>query len=148
MMAQLILLLLAGGTLAWASGSLGRAWPRWVSLLTLAGAGLYLLAAATALPPELFSLTPMPSQPESWLMHESYQWIPRFGIRVELAPGRSQPDPAGADPAAGDCRGAVILERGGAAQRLLPCQPDVDPGRGGRGVPGRGSVPVLPCSGR
>ena len=85
MMAQLILLLLAGGTLAWASGSLGRAWPRWVSLLTLAGAGLYLLAAATALPPELFSLTPMPSQPESWLMHESHQWIPRFGIRVELA---------------------------------------------------------------
>ena len=85
MMAQLILLLLAGGALAWGSERAGTALPRWVSLLTLLLACLYLLLGVASIPGELFSLVPVPDNPDSWLLHEVYPWVPRFGIRVELA---------------------------------------------------------------
>jgi len=82
---QLILILLVGGALAWWSEGRHPDAPRWVSLAVLALALLYLLGGVLGIPAEHFSLVPQPDNPQSWLMHYRAEWIPRFGIRFELA---------------------------------------------------------------
>jgi NADH-quinone oxidoreductase subunit M len=82
---NLILLLAAGGALAWALESRIEQAGRWTSLVVLVLALAYLGGAVTALPGASFSLVPVPDAPESWLFHSRVDWIPRFGIALELA---------------------------------------------------------------
>ncbi len=84
-MLYLILLLLVAGLAAWWSERLNTHYPRRLSLAAIVLALLYLLAIVNDLPPDRFSLTPAASNPESWLMHLRIDWIPRFGIALELA---------------------------------------------------------------
>jgi len=84
-MVQLIALLLAGGALAWWSERWSHNAPRAVSLLVLALALLLLLSAVLAIPAEQFALQPIADQSHTWMMHYRSDWIPRFGISVELA---------------------------------------------------------------
>ena len=85
LLVNLILILLAGGALAWASERLGNQWPRLVSLGIVVADLLYLLAYSGAMSNKRFSVIPQAGDPESWLMSYSLDWIPRFGIRFELA---------------------------------------------------------------
>jgi NADH-quinone oxidoreductase subunit M len=84
-MAILILLLLAGGLVAWQTERVNAGLPRWVALATVTVALLYLLATTAGLPAESFTLVPDPQQGASWLLHYKLDWIPRFGIAFELA---------------------------------------------------------------
>lgn len=85
LMVHLLLMLAAGGALAWWSESLNANAPRWVSLAVLAIASIYLFSAIAAVPAEQFSLIPSPDNPQTWLLYYQAQWIPRFGISFELA---------------------------------------------------------------
>ena len=81
---NLLVLLLAGGAVAWASGGLHPKVPRWAALLTLFIAFGYLARAALELSAEAFGQSVL-EDPETWLMHFRLPWIPRFGIHFELA---------------------------------------------------------------
>ena len=81
----LILLLLAGGVVAWRLERLGGHLPRWISLATVVAALICLLLATSGLPAESFALTPDPANAGSWPVHLKLEWIPRFGISFELA---------------------------------------------------------------
>ena len=85
LMLQLIIGLLLAGAVAWASERWHVNAPRWVSLSSLTLASLYLLGAVASIPAEQFSLVPSADQADTWLMHYQAQWIPRFGISLELA---------------------------------------------------------------
>jgi NADH-quinone oxidoreductase subunit M len=85
LMVHLLLILFAGGALAWWSESQSVNAPRWVSLAVLAVATIYLISAVVAMPAEQFSLVPRPDNPQTWLLHFQAPWIPRFGISFELA---------------------------------------------------------------
>ena len=75
MLSALILVLVAGGALAWVAERWHRDAPRWIALLTM------LIELALAL-----SLWHAPSGADAaWLAQTSVQWIPRFGIRWQLA---------------------------------------------------------------
>jgi NADH-quinone oxidoreductase subunit M len=85
LMLHLLLILFAGGALAWWSESRSPNAPRWVALATLTVATIYLLGGAVAILAEQYSLAPRPDSPQTWLLHYSAEWIPRFGISFELA---------------------------------------------------------------
>ena len=74
----LVLLPLAGGGLAWLSERAGIDLPRWISLATCTATLLVLIALAAP------ALTAGAGD-GGWLLYGSVDWIPRFGIRVELA---------------------------------------------------------------
>ncbi len=84
-MIYLLLILLLGGGLAWASERWNPQAPRWVALGVVGFALLYLTVAVARLPVEQFSLLPAASQPDTWLAHTRIDWMPRFGIHFELA---------------------------------------------------------------
>ncbi len=82
---NLILVLLVGGALAWWSERFDSSWPRLVALLVVLADLSYLLSSLTTVPLENFALVPVAADPASWLMSYQLNWIPRFGIRFELA---------------------------------------------------------------
>ncbi len=84
-MVYLLLILFLGGGLAWLSERWHPQAPRWVALGAVSFALLYLAVAVMRLPAEHFSLLPTATQPDTWLAHTRLEWIPRFGIRFELA---------------------------------------------------------------
>jgi NADH-quinone oxidoreductase subunit M len=86
-MSMLVLLglLLVGGVMAWLAERIAPALSRWVSLAVVAVALLYLLGMVAALPEGSLQLTPNPGDGSSWLLYLHIDWIPRFGIALELA---------------------------------------------------------------
>jgi len=86
-MSMLVLLglLLVGGVMAWLAERIAPNMSRWVSLATVAVALLYLLGMVAALPEGSLQLTPNPEDGSSWLLYLRIDWIPRFGIALELA---------------------------------------------------------------
>ena len=85
MLFNLVLMLLAGGGLAWWLESRIDQSGRWASLAVIALCLTYLVSALLEIPPQQFSLVPAPDTPESWLFHQHVHWIPRFGIALEMA---------------------------------------------------------------
>ncbi len=79
----LIGVLLAGGLLAWLAERIAPDLPRWVGLATLVAALLCLLGAVPASLPAIDAALPA-SGPAGWLVHFRAEWIPRFGIALEL----------------------------------------------------------------
>jgi len=77
-MLVLILLLLAGGVLAWQAERINPDLPRWAALVTVVVTLMFLLAALPAAPSNV-------AVPGDWLWHLKLGWIPRFGIALELA---------------------------------------------------------------
>jgi NADH-quinone oxidoreductase subunit M len=75
MLTALLVVLLAGALLAWWGERLGSGVPRAIALATLA---IGLVLALTLLP----GASPADSQ---WLRREAADWIPRFGVRYQLA---------------------------------------------------------------
>ena len=84
-LAVLLLLLLVGGVAAWLAERVHSDLPRWVALLTVGLALLYLLMSVSGLPAEKFTLVPDPQDGGSWMVHLKLAWISRFGISLELA---------------------------------------------------------------
>lgn len=84
-MLLLIVLLIAGGLLAWRAEKLNNNLPRWVSLLTITVALLQLLHMVQSLDPQSLALMPDTLPAAGWLLHYKLAWIPRFGINFELA---------------------------------------------------------------
>jgi NADH-quinone oxidoreductase subunit M len=84
-LAILILLLLGGGLAAWLAERVNSDLPRWVALVTVNLALVYLLIWVAGLPAEKFTLIPNPQDGATWLAHLKLPWIPRFGISFELA---------------------------------------------------------------
>ena len=82
---NLIIILLLGGAVAWWSERMDSQWPRLVALAVILADLLYLLLAISNIPAEQFSLVPGATNPESWLFSYYLEWIPRFGISVNLA---------------------------------------------------------------
>ena len=81
-MAALILMLLVGGLLAWQAERVHPNLPRWVALATVAASLLYLLLTV---PMETTALVAEPGDAGTWLLHLKVDWMPRFGIALELA---------------------------------------------------------------
>lgn len=81
-MAVLILLLLAGGLLAWQSERINPNLPRWVALISVVVSLVFLLVS---LPQDQAVLVPDPGSPNDWMLYLKVDWIPRFGIAFELA---------------------------------------------------------------
>jgi len=73
MLTTMLLVLVAGGGIAWWSERLGPRWPAGVALMTLLLAGLPVLQVALAR-----AATP-------WFAREEADWLPRFGIRWLVA---------------------------------------------------------------
>ena len=84
-MLLLVLLLLAGGIIAWQLERIDANLPRWAALATVLAALLYLLSLVASLPPGSLAVTPDPVAGDSWLLHLKIDWIPRFGITLEMA---------------------------------------------------------------
>ena len=84
-LAYLLLILLAGGVIAWQSERINSELPQWASLATIVLALLQLLNIVSSLGPESLTLVPDPLAGSSWLVHIRLDWIPRFGIGFELA---------------------------------------------------------------
>ncbi len=84
-LAVIILMLLVGGLVAWQAERLDANLPRWVALACVAATLLYLATVVMRLPAEHFSLVPEPQDGTTWLLHLKLDWIPRFGIALELA---------------------------------------------------------------
>ncbi len=82
---NLILILLIGGGLAWIAGRFNADWPRRVSLAVVLIALLYALSFMAGIPSDQLSLMPTAGDASTWLMHNQIDWIPRFGISIELA---------------------------------------------------------------
>lgn len=81
----LLLILLAGGIVAWMAERWNKDLPRWISLATITLGLLHLWLTVGALDAGSFSLVPDPTDGSSWLIHSKMAWIPRFGISYELA---------------------------------------------------------------
>ena len=85
LMINLILILLVGGLAAIFSERYGEEVPRKVALAVVVIDLMYLLLALSGMP-HLGALQALEAgDPNTWLMHFSTQWIPAFGIRIELA---------------------------------------------------------------
>ncbi|MEE4146314.1 MAG: NADH-quinone oxidoreductase subunit M [Halieaceae bacterium] len=80
-MLVLILILLAGGLVAWQAERLHPDLPRWAALGVVVIALLFLLYSLPAAPVSL-AADPLAGH---WLLHLKLAWIPRFGIALELA---------------------------------------------------------------
>ena len=80
----LISILALGGLLAWFSERVSPDVPRWVALLTVVVALLYLIVIISGLPVERFAIVPDAGDGESWLLYLRQDWIPRFGISLEF----------------------------------------------------------------
>ncbi|MEJ2367881.1 MAG: NADH-quinone oxidoreductase subunit M [Acidobacteriota bacterium] len=76
----LIVILLAGGLLAWASGRISHAWPRWISL----GAVALDLVLSAWLWIQSYS-GHLHGATGRWMTQVDLSWIPQFGIRFHLA---------------------------------------------------------------
>ncbi len=76
----LIVILLAGGVLAWIAEGVSRALPRWISLAAL-GATLLLVLGMWAMMPGPVELMLR----DAWFAQLDWRWIPRFGIGFHLA---------------------------------------------------------------
>ena len=79
----MILVLLAGGALAWWSERFGSHVPRMVAMAVVLADLAYLLLNFPS--GESLSLTPMANDSSTWLVFYSAEWIPRFGISFTLA---------------------------------------------------------------
>jgi NADH-quinone oxidoreductase subunit M len=75
-------MLLLGGVLAWLAERIHANLPRWVALCSVAISLLYLLLT---LPADTGSLLTVPGAASTWLLHFQVDWVPRFGISLELA---------------------------------------------------------------
>lgn len=80
MLGLLLIILLAGGALAWWSERWGAAVPRWIAVIALS-VDLAIVLIWGLLP---FMQTPLSSE-ERWIAEWSLPWIPRFGIYLHLA---------------------------------------------------------------
>jgi NADH-quinone oxidoreductase subunit M len=80
-MLVLILMLLAGGLLAWQSERIHPNLPRWTALAAVVISLVFLLSS---LPAGQSSLAADPLAGH-WISHLKLAWIPRFGISLELA---------------------------------------------------------------
>lgn len=85
MLVVLILVLLLGGALVWCSERLGKHWPRALALVLVLADLAYLIVGISSLESEKFSLVPTANNAASWLVALKVEWIPRFGINLELA---------------------------------------------------------------
>jgi NADH-quinone oxidoreductase subunit M len=81
-LAVLILILLAGGLLAWLAERFDTGLPRWTALAVIAAALLWLLASLPAQPTPLIT---DPRDAGTWLLQLNLPWMPRFGINFQLA---------------------------------------------------------------
>jgi NADH-quinone oxidoreductase subunit M len=84
-MINLILILLVGGLLAMVSERLGKNVPRIVALGIVLIDLVYLLSQLSGMSDLTQLQAPIPSDPGTWLMHFKAEWIPAFGISLELA---------------------------------------------------------------
>ena len=84
-MVNLILILLLGGVIAMLSERAGENMPRRVALVVILVDLAYLLSELSGMPSLTQLQAPMPDDPGTWLMHFKAQWIPAFGISIELA---------------------------------------------------------------
>lgn len=81
---NLILVLLAGGVLAWLSARQHPGLPRCIALLVILF-DLGYLVTATEFSWSRLAMVPNPADAATWLIHYKSEWIPRFGISFELA---------------------------------------------------------------
>ena len=81
----LILLLLLGGLAAWQAERVSQTLPRYVSLAVAGLALVYLGVIVSDIGLDQLHLQTNPGDPQSWLLHWQVDWIPRFGISLELA---------------------------------------------------------------
>ncbi len=82
----LILLLFAGGLLAWLSAQLNSNWPRWISLISLL-VGLYILAGLSGpgnLQNNVNYGSLVANVDQQWWLQFNWPWIERFGIGFQL----------------------------------------------------------------
>ncbi|EEB79427.1 proton-translocating NADH-quinone oxidoreductase, chain M subfamily [marine gamma proteobacterium HTCC2148] len=84
MMLELIMLLLAGGVVAWQSERFNPNLPRWIAMATVILGMLLLLSTISGIPADTFNMVTEPSKAENWLLYSRHEWIPRFGISLEL----------------------------------------------------------------
>ena len=80
-MLVLILILLAGGLLAWQSERIHPNLPRWTALAAVVVSLVFLLSSLPA-GQSLLAADPLGGQ---WITHLKLAWMPRFGISLELA---------------------------------------------------------------
>jgi NADH-quinone oxidoreductase subunit M len=83
-MVWLIALLLVAGLLAWQAERFHPNAPRAVALASTGLALILLLGAVNSLPAGQLAMTPSPGDGSSWLWYLQLEWIPRFGISLEL----------------------------------------------------------------
>ncbi|MEH6551954.1 MAG: NADH-quinone oxidoreductase subunit M [Pseudomonadales bacterium] len=84
-MIALIGILLGGGLLCCLAERIDKNLPRIIALLVIFIDLLFLLYLISGIPAGQFELIPDASNANSWLMHYKQDWIPRFGISLELA---------------------------------------------------------------
>ena len=81
----LITLLLLGGLAAWQAERISPTLPRYISLAIAGLALFYLGSIVSDIGLDQLSVQTHPGDPQSWLIHWRVDWIPRFGIGLELA---------------------------------------------------------------
>jgi NADH-quinone oxidoreductase subunit M len=84
-MVNLILILLVGGVLALLSERINENMPRQIALGIVVIDLLYFLNHLLAMPEFNQLQTPLVADPSTWIMHFKADWIPAFGISIELA---------------------------------------------------------------
>jgi NADH-quinone oxidoreductase subunit M len=84
-MINLIVILLVGGLLAILSERISDTMPRKVAMGVVLVDLLYLLVCLSGMPDIAQLQAPVANDPSSWLMHFKADWIPAFGISIELA---------------------------------------------------------------
>ena len=84
-MVNLIGILLIGGLLAMISERFGDTIPRKVAMAVVLIDLLYLLICLSGMPEITQLQAPLANDPSTWLMHFKTDWIPAFGISIELA---------------------------------------------------------------
>ena len=84
-MINLILILLIGGLLAMLSERISDTMPRKVAMAVVLTDLVYLLLCLYGMPEITQLQAPVANAPSTWLMHFKTDWIPAFGISIELA---------------------------------------------------------------
>ena len=85
MLLNLILILLVGGCIAWWSERFGDHLPKLIAIGIVLADLIYLIGQLMPLNPAQFALAADISEPSTWLFSYYAQWIPRFGINLQLA---------------------------------------------------------------